>query len=257
MSMTKKVPVTVIVTTYESPRLAESIASIENQINLPEEVVVIDDASLQPECVAYLERLSCIEFDFTLRVERLKENLGPSGARNVGLSIASHDFVAFLDAGDVWTSDKISLQYNWMLANPEFVLTGHYHNYEKLKDGRRIEFHNILKKNYLATPTIMLRKESACTFDETMKYSEDHKFLIEMCLRGPIYKMGFMGCILERAVNAPGGLSERKWLMRLGQLSIYTDLRRKKIITVVQELYYKALCLSKHAIKSVLPSKLA
>lgn len=94
----------------ESPRIAvviplynhaetvgETIDSILAQTYQPQEIIVVDDGSTdEPEkkLVRYVDagQISLIR----------QENQGVSAARNFGIEHASTDFVAFLDADDLW-----------------------------------------------------------------------------------------------------------------------------------------------------------
>jgi glycosyltransferase involved in cell wall biosynthesis len=83
--------------------LAEAIDSILGQSLAPGEVIVVDDGSTDstPEVAArYGGRVTYVRQD----------NAGPSAARNRGVLRSRGDFVAFLDADDLWHPDKLARQ---------------------------------------------------------------------------------------------------------------------------------------------------
>ncbi|MEE0947712.1 MAG: glycosyltransferase family 2 protein [Bacteroidales bacterium] len=78
--------------------IRETLNSVFNQSYTDFEVLVVDDGSTD-------ESLEVVkEFkDERLRIIE-KSNTGVSATRNVGIAAASNDWIAFLDADDVWTS---------------------------------------------------------------------------------------------------------------------------------------------------------
>jgi glycosyltransferase involved in cell wall biosynthesis len=70
------------------------------------EVIVVDDASSDgtPEAAEAIG-------DPRLRVIRLAENRGPSGARNAGMEAARGEWIAFQDSDDEWLPSKLERQF--------------------------------------------------------------------------------------------------------------------------------------------------
>ncbi|MFA6019583.1 MAG: glycosyltransferase family 2 protein [Rhodospirillales bacterium] len=83
------------------------------------EVVVVDDASTD----ATPDMLAAID-DPRLTVLRAKANLGPGGARNLGLETAGAAIVAFLDADDMAAPERAESQLAFFDAHPQHVLVG-------------------------------------------------------------------------------------------------------------------------------------
>jgi glycosyltransferase involved in cell wall biosynthesis len=76
--------------------VAESVRSVLRQIGSNDEVVIVDDASVD-DTPALLAVMS----DLRLRVLRASGR-GVSAARNLGLAVARGEYVAFLDCDDFW-----------------------------------------------------------------------------------------------------------------------------------------------------------
>lgn len=83
------------------------------------EIIIVDDGSTD-ESRAVIERLSTTDE----RIESifLKENQGPSIARNTGVAHSTQDYVAFLDADDLWLRDKIEKQVQFIQDHPDVGL---------------------------------------------------------------------------------------------------------------------------------------
>jgi glycosyltransferase involved in cell wall biosynthesis len=98
------IPVSVVVPAFNSEAfIAEALRSIGRQTLQPTEIIVVDDAST--------DATAKIAAGFGARVIRQPRNAGPSAARNAGVRAASGDWIAFLDADDLWADDKLALQW--------------------------------------------------------------------------------------------------------------------------------------------------
>lgn len=101
----------VIVPVYNSERyLEDTLQSIFNQDYQPIEVIVVDDGSTDSSA-KIAKSFKNIQYIY-------QANQGPSAARNTGITISQGEFIAFLDADDMWTPDKLSLQISYLLNHP-------------------------------------------------------------------------------------------------------------------------------------------
>lgn len=83
--------------------IEEALNSIHNQNYRPIEVIVSDDGST--DSTASIVRQYSPEIGYVRQ-----ENGGPASARNLGLSQATGEFIAFLDADDLWHREKLERQ---------------------------------------------------------------------------------------------------------------------------------------------------
>jgi glycosyltransferase involved in cell wall biosynthesis len=106
-------PVTVVIPTYNrARRLPDTIASVLAQTVSPLEVLVVDDGSSDGT------REVCASYSAPLRYI-WRPNGGVSAARNTGMREARGEFIAFLDADDVWEPMKLEVQLALHDAHPE------------------------------------------------------------------------------------------------------------------------------------------
>jgi glycosyltransferase involved in cell wall biosynthesis len=120
--------------------LAETLKSIFAQSWRPLEVIVVDDGSTDgtPEIVA----------SHGASVRYLKQsNSGAAAARNLGVRAASGEFIAFLDADDLWHSEKLARQIDVFQQRPELGLClTHLQNFwitELAPEKNRFEGHRL------------------------------------------------------------------------------------------------------------------
>jgi glycosyltransferase involved in cell wall biosynthesis len=105
--------VSVIIPVLNGERfLAAAVASIRRQRYPHTEVIVVDDGSTDGTVTianSLGDGVRCVS----------QANAGPPAARNRGLELARGDLIAFLDADDLWSDDKLEVQAARMLADPE------------------------------------------------------------------------------------------------------------------------------------------
>ncbi len=107
-----KPQVTVIIPTFNMAHyLGECISSVTRQSVGNMEVIVIDDGST--------DNTNEIVSSFGNRVSYFyQSNRGESAARNMGIKISSGEYLAFLDADDIWLPEKIEKQIAVLNRNP-------------------------------------------------------------------------------------------------------------------------------------------
>lgn len=103
----------VIIPSYNNgPTLARAIDSVLAQTYPAHEIIVIDDGSTDgtAEVIqAYAGRV----------VYHRQPNSGVAAARNKGVAIATGDWLAFVDADDEFTPDRLALHAHWIGDEPD------------------------------------------------------------------------------------------------------------------------------------------
>lgn len=96
--------------------VADALESVLRQTFTDYEIIAVNDGSTDrsPQILArYGDRVRTIT----------RTNGGLSAARNTGVSVSSGEYVAFLDADDLWTPDFLIRSVATLDADPECVLT--------------------------------------------------------------------------------------------------------------------------------------
>src|SRR5579872_1539872 len=104
--------VTVVIASYNAGRfLPETLDSVLAQTHARCEIIVVDDGSTD-------DTISRIKpYDDRVQFIR-REHRGLAAARNAGLQIASGDYIALLDADDLWLPDKLAKQLDVASRSP-------------------------------------------------------------------------------------------------------------------------------------------
>jgi glycosyltransferase involved in cell wall biosynthesis len=157
--------------------LRESIESALNQSVAPLEVIVVDDGS-EDDSAAIAE-----SFGHPVRCVR-NSHAGQAAARNHGVSIASGEFIAFLDADDIAVPHRIERQLARFAARPELdfceAYTQNFWSPEIAVGDRRVApqegfTHGDVPKPYLIITWLFRRRLffQLGGFDEGRRFGED------------------------------------------------------------------------------------
>ena len=104
--------VSVIIPVYNEERyLAATIRSALAQSYRPMEIIVIDDGS-EDGSAEIARRFSAVRYVY-------QKNQGLPAARNAGIEHAQGEFIAYLDADDLWMPEKLTLQVRLLRERPE------------------------------------------------------------------------------------------------------------------------------------------
>ncbi|KAM3112601.1 glycosyltransferase family 2 protein [Phormidesmis sp. 146-33] len=109
--------VSVIIPAYNAMAyLPETLESVLNQTFTDFEVLIINDGS--PDGI--------VEWASEIKDSRVKlisqENQGLSGARNTGIWSSQGEYLAFLDADDIWEAEKLEKQVEYLEKHPDVGL---------------------------------------------------------------------------------------------------------------------------------------
>jgi glycosyltransferase involved in cell wall biosynthesis len=220
--------------------IGRAIESAIQQTLPPEEIIVVDDASIDNTREVVLAQADHHPRS-RIRLLGTPCNSGPGAARNIGWDQASSKYIAFLDADDRWHPLKLEIQHRWMEAHPEAVLTGHPcvvrpDGIGQIGPGApnatEIRPAALLRSNRASTPSIMLRRSVQQRFDPKKRFAEDYLLWLRIVLSGGrAYFLDAPLAYLGKARYGAGGLSAQLWNMEKGVLNAYRQLRRERLIS--------------------------
>ena len=163
--MSDPVPVSVVIPAHNDlATLREAVASVRAQRRAPLECIVVSDAS-DDGTDEWLAGQGDVRWQsVTAR--------SPSAARNAGIAMARAPYVAFLDADDLWSPDRLALFARQLAARPEGVVWACTWRREGrplaplpsaawvARHSRRIPRGRFLAMNQFQTSTVVARREA-------------------------------------------------------------------------------------------------
>lgn len=223
--------ISIVCPVYNTSRfLQQAIESVLEQTYIHWELLLIDDGSTDDS--------SIICQDFAAKDKRIKyfkkENGGQASARNLGISKASFEWIAFLDSDDYWHSHKLTVQAGEISMHcPDFLFSASH----DLVDGKLVahesefgrftgdEFFAIL---YRGCPvycnTVVVSKEvlnRVGGFDEGQKFRgvEDWDLWLRVTKSSKVV-YGSPECLAVYRIHG-GGIHHQMARMFIGKWQIY------------------------------------
>jgi glycosyltransferase involved in cell wall biosynthesis len=192
--MSAAVTFSVVVPCHNAARyLRETLGSALAQTHAPLEVLVVDDGSTDGSSAIVAE---LARDDARLRLLHTPAPTGgPSIPRNLGIVAARGEYVALLDADDLWGPDKLARDAAFVARHTVDVLFSGAYTFVDTPDivrsvmpskpiGRRFQV-----KNHVPTSSIVIRRAYATTlgdvFDpDPLMRIEDYHFLLNAYFSG-------------------------------------------------------------------------
>ena len=198
--------ISAIIPAYNSAKfLKEAIDSVIKQTHPIDEIIVVDDGSIdqtQQIAESYGHQITYIK----------QKNQGPSAARNSGILAATGDWVAFLDADDQWTSDKIEQQLRALKKEPtlkliaadmtevdqsgELLVESVLAKHDLLKqfislDGKPLPnaLASLVTKNFIPTGTVIVERAvlvESELFNSQIRFGEDLELWAKIACNHPV-----------------------------------------------------------------------
>lgn len=186
--MKKKEPlVSIIIPTYNAEKyIEETIKSVILQSYIKWEMIIVDDKSTDSTLniiKSYANQDSRIKF-----IQLSQNSKGPAKPRNEGLKLAQGEYVAFLDADDIWIEDKLAIQVSYMTRHDKNFISSNMKlidvNSNEIKNNSIInKFFKIfktyqtkcdlIKHRFIVNSSVVVKKSLLGKFDEDKYAVED------------------------------------------------------------------------------------
>lgn len=215
--MEQAVTVSVVIPAHNAlATIGPALRSVEEQTYAPKETIVVDDGS-EDGTGQWVGR----HFPW-VRVLRTM-GAGPAGARNAGIEAAGGEWVALLDADDVWHPEKLALQVEALLgdrlASKVVAVAGDW--VRSVERGwppmarpvpvEVVDYRDLLILNRFQTSTVLMRRaawEEVGGFDPEVDGAEDWDLWLRLSRIGRILKLA-APVVMYR--DLPTGYSKDVW----------------------------------------------
>lgn len=191
--------ISVIIPTHNRPEeLRTAIDSIFSQTILPKELIIVDDASEPP--------LSEDIFNYnSLGIEcvliRNEMSKGGNFARNLGISSAKSEYIAFLDDDDFFENNKIEVIISYINMYPNIDLFYHRarinmkregYNYITKPSSYLSNINSLLQKNVIGGTPMVVAKRTSLTavggFDIQLPALQDYELWLRLYVNNCKFK---------------------------------------------------------------------
>lgn len=215
--------VSVIINSYNGEHfIKKSVNSVLNQSYKNWEIIFLDNCSTDNT-----KNIIRKYKDSRIRYFKTKNHLSLANARNLALTKATGEFLAFLDVDDCWMQNKLLYQLALMIKDKSSVSVS---DYDVILNNFRINYHykkNIvsgyiyenLTKNYqIAFSTLMIRKNiiEKNIFNKKYEIISDFEFIIRLSRK---YFISYLNMRLCKYLLHSGSYSQKNHTMHINELN--------------------------------------
>lgn len=241
--------VSIITPMYNNESVIEkTIQSVINQTYTNWELILIDDCSY--------DKTTTIVNTFTKKDSRIKvykhsTNKGAAQARNLGTKKARGNYIAFLDADDLWQKDKLQLQIDLLNRTQSDVCFGSYEWINekgiplnvKVNALESLTYKKLLRANYIGNLTGIYNCDSlGKIYTKDLKKRQDWLLWLEALKRSNKPAVGLSETIAYYRITQ-GSLSSNKLNLIKHNFNAY---RKGLGFSVIKSSYYLIMFLYEH-----------
>ena len=172
--------------------LERAIKSVLNQTIKVNEIIIVDDGSNDGTSEFIHSKYPDLKYIF-------QSNSGVSAARNVGITTAKSNWIAFLDSDDEWVNNKLKEQVTQLELEPEINFC--HSNELWIRNGNKIKqknshqkfggliFDKCLDKCRISPSTVICKKTLLIKlegFDEDFFICEDYDLWLRVTSQNPV-----------------------------------------------------------------------
>lgn len=230
--------ISVIIPSYNSGKfLNEAIESAVNQTYKNLEIIIVNDGSSDnTEKIAKEWQFK----DSRVKYFKHQQNKGLAAARNTGIKNSKGEYLAFLDADDIWLPKKVEIQLKKIKELEADLVFSNWYVVESNKNKKVKPFDSsplrnkenlvcsLIRKNFISPSTVLLKKSAlkkVGLFDENLCSSEDYDLWLRFVLEG--MEIGFCEDPLIYLRKHSEQMSKNIYKMRISRLQVLKKVAKK------------------------------
>jgi len=217
-------------------RVLDSVV-LQTRVDLIDEVIIINDGSTDHTgqiIKEYIEQHDSIAFKYDVQ-----ENRGVSATRNKAIRMAKGEWIALLDADDLWLPVKLERQATIINETSGICFLGSWYPLRILIKERKglvkLSPHQLCIRNMPNTPSVVFKKDVGMElglFDERNCYCEDIQFFQKFFLKDSYYVLAekLIEISIGKRFFAAAGLSAKLKEMHKARNNNVRELRQMHLI---------------------------
>ena len=227
--------ISIITPSYNSEEfLEECIVSVISQTYVDWEMIIVDDNSID-NSRNIIKKFA--KLDQRIKYLFLEKNQGAASCRNIAFNIAEGEFIAFLDADDMWFPRKLEKQHAFMIENDiEFSYT----SYQRIsQDGKQLlnivnppsvmKYSTYLRNTIIGCLTVMINRGRTGSFKmPDIKTSHDMVLWLNMMKRGYIAYGLIENLAYYRIVSTSN--TSKKWKAAKEVWDVYRKIEKLSLL---------------------------
>ena len=230
--------ITILISSYNDPKLELALESLKNQTYKNFNIILINDGGVDLE--ELINKFKVLKIEYL----NLKKNLGLSKCLNIGIKKVNTKFIARMDADDYCLPERLEMQLDYIKKNNlDLIGSAVISNSKSQKNLYKIK-HNLEGKDIsnllfkyvpIAHPTFFAKSEvfKNILYDEKIRYSQDYDFLARCDINQ--YKMGNLNIPLLIYNNDPSQNLEKIFF----QIKISNEISKKYKLYKNKKIKYK------------------
>lgn len=233
--------VSIITPCYNSSEfIQETIRSVQQQTYSNWQLLLIDDCSAD-NSVALIKEIA--EKDQRITLIQNEVNLGAAETRNKGLEAAKGRYIAFLDSDDLWASDKLEKQLDFLNSNAYPIAFTAYNLVDEngkplnqtIQTVKVLDYHSYLKNTIIGMSTSIIDTEiTGREFKFANIRTRQDTFLWISLLRTGLKAYGMDSILASYRVRSDS-ISANKWKAAKQTWFVYYELEG---LGLFKSLYY-------------------